>query len=154
MSEVKREVKHSPAGLAPAENVRELWCATAAYGVTREDVENPAYWAHVAARLRPKAKIELHSEDGSFFAEYLVVASDKTWAKVVCLRYIDLKESVKLTKEQTETIYDGYEVKFRGPRKWSVIRKTDNAVLHEGAHSEDDSRKWLSVHLNAQGIAA
>ena len=156
MTDVKqnRDVKLSPNGITPAEGIREIWSSTAAYGVTREDIENPGYWAHVAARLRNKARIEVHAEDGSFYAEYLVINADKTWAKVLCLRFIDLKETAKLTAEQATSIFSGYDVKFRGPRKWSVVRKSDNAVLQEGMHSEEDSRKWLAVHLNAQGIAA
>lgn len=156
MSEVKqiRDVKLSPNGIAPAEGIREIWSSTAAFGVTREDIENPGYWAHVASRLRSKAKIEVHAEDGSFYAEYLVINSDKTWAKVICLRFIDLKEIAKITTEQEASIFSGYDIKFRGPRRWSVVRKSDNAVLQEGMHLEEDARKWLSVHLNAQGIEA
>ncbi len=154
VKEIKRDVTLNPSGLTPAEHVRETWCITAAFGTRREDIENPSYWAHVAQKLRPKSKIEVFTEDGSFYAEYLVLSSDKTWAKVLNLRFVDLKKLATIPEEQAKTITDGYEIKFRGPKKWSVIRKSDRAVLQEGLHSEQDAGKWLEVHLNAQGIAA
>lgn len=149
----KQNVQLDPSGLGQAEHIRTIWAATAAFGVTREQIENPAYWAHVATKLRPKAKIEITAEDDSFYAEYLVTSCDKTWAKVLCLKYIDLTTST-VTKEQVEGITDSYSVEFRGPKKWSVLRKSDRSVLQEGLHSRDDGNKWLSVHLNTQGVAA
>lgn len=149
----KREVVLNPSGLDLAEQKRHVWHVVAAYGTTRADIENPGYWAHVAGRLRPKARIEVHAEDDSFYAEYMVTSCDKTWAKIVNLLFIDLTKT-SITKEQEQGINDAYEVTFRGPKKWSVVRKSDRAVLQEGLHSRDDGEKWLAVHLNAQGIAA
>ena len=149
----KRDVQLSPAGLGQADYVRVVWAATAAFGVTREQIEDPAYWAHVAAKLKPKAKIEVTAEDDSFYAEYLVTSCDKTWAKVVCLKFVDLTATA-VTREQVEGITSNYSVEFRGPKKWSVLRKSDRSVLQEGLHSREDGNKWLAVHLNTQGVAA
>lgn len=154
LKEVKRDVKLAPTGARPAEGVRNVWAATAAYGVTKEDIENPVYWSHVCARFRPKDRIEVHSEDGAFYAEYMVTSCDRTWAKVVCLMFVELNKAAKLTDEQVEGIHANYEVMFRGPKKWSVIRKSDRATLHEGLHTKEDAKKWLDVHLSAQGVAA
>lgn len=149
----KTNVQLSPSGLGQAEYVRVVWAATAAYGVTREQIEDPSYWAHVAAKLKPKARIEVTAEDDSFYAEYLVTSCDKTWAKVACLKFIDLTNT-EVTKEQVEGITANYSVEFRGPKKWSVLRKSDRSVLQEGLHSREDGNKWLSVHLNTQGVPA
>lgn len=154
LKDVKREVKLAPSGARPADGVRNVWAATAAFGVTKEDIENPIYWSHVCARFRPKDRIEVHSEDGSFYAEYMVTSCDRTWAKVVCLMFLELNKAAKLTDAQVQGIHENYEIKFRGPKKWSVIRKSDRATLHEGLHTEDDAKKWLEVHLSAQGVAA
>ena len=148
------EVRLSPSGITPAEGVRVVWAATAAYGVTKADIEDPAYWAHVASKLRPKARIEVYAEDDSFYAEYIVTSCDKTWAKVALLTYVDFTKVANVTEDQAKGIADGYEIAFRGPKKWSVLRKSDRSVLQEGLHSRDDGNKWLAVHLNTQGIAA
>ena len=154
MSEMKRDVKLSPAGLAQAEYGRTTWAITSAFGVSKSDIEDPAYWAHVAAKMRPRDKIEVLAEDGSFYAEYLVTSCDKTWAKVAEIKFMDLTKVAVVTNEQAEIINAGYDVTWGGPKKWRVIRKSDRATLVEGLHSKDDGHKWLTVHLSSQGIAA
>ena len=149
----KREVVLNPSGLDLAEQKRHVWSVVSAFGTTKADIENPSYWAHVAGRLRPKARIEVHAEDDSFYAEYMVTSCDKTWAKLVNLIYIDLTKSV-ITDEQAQGINDAYEIIFRGPKKWSVVRKSDRSVLQEGLHSREDCSKWLAVYLNVQGVPA
>jgi hypothetical protein len=154
MSEVKRAVTLSPAGATQAEQVRNIWAITTEYGTTREDIEKPEYWSHVAARLRPRDRIEVMSGGGDFYAEYMVLSRDRTWAKVVATTYIDLTKAGAVSAEQAISIMDGYEIKHRGPKRWSVLRKDDRAVLQEGMQSEEDCKKWLEVHLKTQGIAA
>lgn len=154
MAEEKRDVQLNPAGAQLADHARNIWAVTATYGMTREDIENPGFWAHHAVRMRTKDKIEVHAEDGSFYAEYIVVNADRTWAKIVNTVYLNLAEAAVISGEQAKGISEGYEIKFRGPRKWSVIRKADHSILQEGMHSDADAKQWLAVHLNAQGIAA
>ena len=154
MSEMKRDVKLNPSGATLAEHTRNVWAVTSEYGVKKSDIEDPAYWSHVASKFRPSDKIEVMAADGSFYAEYLVTSCDKTWAKVAEMKFLDLTKAAVVTNEQAEIINAGYQIKWRGPKKWSVIRKSDLAVLHEGLHSEADGNKWLAVHLNSQGIAA
>ena len=154
MEDKKREVKLSPSGATPAEHVRNVWAVTSEFGVTKADIEAPDYWAHIAGRLRPRDRIEVMAADGSFYAEYLVTSCDRTWAKVAEVKYLDLTKASAVTGEQADLINAGYEIKWRGPKKWSVLRRQDRAVLQEGLHSEADGNKWLAVHLNSQGIAA
>ena len=154
MSEMKRDVKLNPSGATPADGIRNIWAVTSEYGVTKADIENPAYWAHVAAKFRPRDKIEIMAADGSFYAEYFVTSCDKTWAKIAEFKYLDLTKTSVVTGEQAEIINAGYDVTWGGPKKWRVIRKSDRATLVEGLHSKDDGHKWLTVHLSSQGIAA
>ena len=149
------EAKLSPAGVTLAEHKRNIWYATAEHGITKDDILNPSYWGHVANRLRPKDRIEIQNEDDSFFAELLVISSDKTWAKVVLLKYVDLNQSAtEITKDQADQVTSAYAVIWRGPKKYSVVRKSDRAVMQEGMHSKEDAESWLAVHLKTQGIAA
>jgi len=152
--EQKRDVKLSPAGLTPAEHISTVYATTSEYGVTKEDILTPSYWAHVAQKLRARDVIRVLAEDGSFYMELLVTAADKTWAKVVALNYIDFNKSGKLTDEQVATVGNDYDVRFVPTKKWCVIRKSDRAMVVESLHSKDDAKNWLSIHLKAQGIAA
>ena len=142
-----------PNGLRLTESVQVSHTAVVEAKVTRKDLLEPQYWAHVANKLRPKDKIEVFSEDDSFYATYVVVAAEKTWARLHELSYHNLGQS-QLSPEQQAHIRQDYEIKSRGPKKWSVLRKSDRAVLQENMHSEADAEKWLTIHLNSQTTTA
>jgi len=135
-----------------AESEQVVYFATVETNVKREDLKDPSFWAHVAAQLRPKFEIKVYAEDGSFFAHYLVLACEKTWARVHELSFHDLAKS-EITKDQLDVILKDYIVEYKGGNKWCVIRKSDNALMQSKLHSKDDALKWLQVHLN-QAVAA
>jgi hypothetical protein len=121
--------------LKEAEFVRPVYCATIPIGTLPDDLLKPEYWAHVATHLRPWARIEARAEDGTWFADLLVLSVDRTWARVRMLgRYNLTSQDVALTQSEQIT---GFEVKWRGAAKWSVIRKADSAVLKEGMDREE-----------------
>jgi len=134
-----RAVFADPGRMRTAEYERQEWVLTADPGVVIDDLSNPAYWAHVAAQFRPYARIEVRADDGTWIAEFIVLAADRTWAKVQMLR------SYKLTSaEEVYDLVDQFEVKFRGPaHKWSVIRRDDGAVLKSEAQTRDEAQAWL-----------
>jgi hypothetical protein len=133
--------------------VQAIYVATVERGVTRADMLNPSFWAHVANMLRPRYEIRVFCEDDSFYASYLVMSCDKTWAKVHELSYHNLDRSA-MTPDQLAKILEDYDVTFRGPKKWSAIRKLDRVVLQENMHSREDAQQWLLVHLNSQSAVA
>ena len=150
MSEV-RNITLNPAAATLAEHARNTWAVTVDPKTVRAEIESPSFWSHIAHRLKAKDHIEVYSADGSFYAEYMVLSSDRTWAKVVALSWIDL---TTIKSEVSDEVMKSYTVKWRGPKRWSVLRNADNAVLHEGVHSEEDAHKWLEIHLKTLGIAA
>jgi hypothetical protein len=56
------------------------------------------------------------------------------------------KESSLLVK----AFIGDHDVIHRGPRKWSVIRKGDGAVLTEDIQEKDVAYAWLDKHARAQ----
>jgi len=146
----KREVILNPTKMKPAEYHRTTYQAIVPPDVVKDDLMKPEFWSHVAATLKTGDRIDILCQDGSYFAEPLVCNADRTWAKVYMLSYHDL---TKVTLDISEDILNNYEVRFRGPKAWSVIRKDDNSVLQEGLHSEEDGHLWLKLHLK-QRVAA
>ena len=127
-----------------AEFLRHAWLVIIPFGTLPEDLLKPEYWAHVAAQLRPRERIEAHSIDGTWFAEYLVLGVDRTWAKVHMLSKHSLT-TPDIALSQAEAV-SPYEVKWRGPvAKWSIVRKSDNAVQAEGM-DKDQALDWLKGH--------
>ena len=141
--EKKRDVKLNHTRMKEGQFVRNLWVVTVEQGVTREDLTNPGFWAHVAFQLRPYDRLEVRSDDGIFFAEYLVLACERTYAKVKELSWISLTtKDVALSQDEADL--EKFEYKFRGPHaKHSIIRKSDGAVMVEKLETQDQARQWL-----------
>ena len=62
----------TPSKLKEASYVRNIFVATPEAGTTLEDVQDPAFWTHVAKQLRISDRIEVIPEDSAFFAELYV----------------------------------------------------------------------------------
>lgn len=124
-----------------AEYIRRVWCASPEQGVTVEDMLVPSFWAHVAKQLRAGDRIEVVAKDGAWFAELFVRSASDNGAKVAVLR------AVKLTEEVLAVESEDYEIKYRGNAKWSVVRKSDKAVLADGQETKEQAAEWLADHL-------
>lgn len=132
----------APKNFQLSETVRNQWHAIPEYGTPPEALLTPAYWAHVSAKMRRGDIVCALSEDNSFFSELLVLDVGKLFAKVCQLRCVKITQSQMLNIEVPE----GYEIKFRGPRKWSVLRGKD--VLKEDME-KPVAEQWLVDHIKA-----
>ena len=111
--------------------LRVWWVVTAQAGTTKEDIQKPEFWTQVAIKLKPYNRVDVQSDDGAFFAEYLVLSCDKTYANVKLLNWTDLHAVVE------QPLEDFYP-KWRGPHlKWSVIRSSDKEAIKEGFDTKD-----------------
>lgn len=160
MAETKpiREPRLGPTAFEVADYKRTMYRGMVERGIGPEDVINPAYWAYHAAKLKPWDRVELCAEDGTWFGEYLVLGCDRTWARLFPLRVIMLttaevaetqaaKANGEPGKPKDEPM--DHEIRFRGPaKKWSVIRKSDGAILAEGMTQKQDAEGWLNKHLS------
>lgn len=147
MSEKKedkpRDVKLNQSRMKSGEFVRTLYVATVEMGTTREDLMKPEFWSQVSYMFSPYDRIEVRSDDGVFFAEYLVLACERTFAKVKELSFVSLTtKDVAMT--QAEKDLELYEYKYRGPhRKHSILRKSDGAVMVEEKDTKEQAVAWL-----------
>lgn len=137
-----------PANLNNAEYLRVSYVGYVDCGTTVEDILQPQYWAAHAVKLKPWDKIELRWEDGTQYAEAIVLDCSRTWAKVHIMLHETLTTpKTSLQQEEriaaTQAMIALHEVKFRGPRLWSVVRRSDGAVLKEGVQQKDDATAWL-----------
>ncbi len=137
-----------PAALKLAEHAFNQHSVVVERHVGREHLTDPTFWAHVANKLRPGDEIRVVCEDDSYVARYFVIAKDKVWVQVHELYFSQVHRP-----SLGDNVRDAYEVRFRGPKKWSVIRKQDNAVLQDGLHSEKDGNSWLDVYLGKAAAA-
>jgi len=135
------------------EYVRTQYAAKIPDGVTFEDILNPTYWAHHARDIRPTDEIRAVAEDRTWIAYLIVVDCARTWVKVQALSHHSLIQS-QASADDLKAFMDGYDLKFRGPLKWSVIRKADGSVLQEGIENKDTATAWLDKFAREQtGVA-
>ena len=141
-----------------AEHERNIHSITIEEGVTRAQLINPAFLAHVAAKLRPYDQIEVRCDDGTLFAKLLVLQAERTWARVHVLEWHNLttrdvslsqgedKESAAAAQKLSPE--DDYLVQWKGPhKKWCVIRKVDGAYMREQEADKSAATTWLADWL-------
>lgn len=128
---IKRTVQLKDARLKESDFVRIWWVATVEHGVTREDILRPDFWAQTALKLKPYNRIDVQADDGSFFAEYLVLTCDKTYATLKELSWTELNTAKEAPNEE-------FYPKWGGPHlKWRIIRSSDNEAVMEMLDSKD-----------------
>jgi hypothetical protein len=147
----------SPTALHPFEYVSTQHDALIAQGVTPQDLLQPAFWAHHATKLRPYDEIRARAEDGTWIAFYIVLDASRNWARVqqLALHRLTTRDvSLSQTSEdQVKAFIDAHSVTYRGPHKWSIVRKADRNVLTEGIEQKDDAQAWLEKHAREQFAA-
>lgn len=139
-----------------AEAEQERFMATIEPGTTRAEVCNPAFFAHIASKLRPYTEILLRCEDGTLYAKALVLQAERTWATVHILEWHDLTtKDVSLTQTQVKEIEkmvrEGateYSIEYKGPTlKHCVIRNGDQAIVADKIATKAGAHEWLANFL-------
>lgn len=143
----KRDVVLNPARMALAEHWRQDWCVNAESGTTMEDIVSTTYFSHMAELLKPYDHIEVRSEDGAWIANLIVIRSDRNWAHVKMMAFIDIIEGA-----EEKTVSKKNTVEFKGPHhKWSVIRLQDGEKIKTGCGSREEANTWLDEHEKMTG---
>lgn len=145
----KQLIQLPPMALEALEYASQFYDARIAQGVSPEDLLVPGFWAHQAIRLKPFDEIRVHAEDGTWMARYVVLDCSRTWARVHCLSMHKLTSGDVAMSQASETevkaFINQHQVVHRGPRGWSVVRKTDKAILAEDLQ-KDQAALWLETH--------
>lgn len=124
-----------------AEFARTVWVVKPEPGVTLEQLLQPEAWAHVSKTFRPGDHVDVMPPGGDWFAELYVRASGDNEAKLVVLKHYVFDTAKPVDSE--------IEVKHRGEaKKWSVLRKSDKAVLVEGLETRGLAEDWVKANRN------
>ncbi len=125
---------------------RQVHCAVAFDDTTPEDLMRADYWAHVADRVSQYDRIEVLSNDGTWWAELMVVACGRAYVRVNILRTHAL-DALDTDLAQAAGFKE-YHIVHRGPfEKWSVVRRSDQTVVHSGEADLTKCEAWLKDHL-------
>lgn len=125
------------------EQVRNIWNLVMPVDHKMKQLLEPDYWSLVARYLRPMDRIEVYKEDGSEWAELLVLFADRVSAKV------HLISSASMQPYEAAPVDPAYRVHFAGPaHKWRVQRISDKVVIQKGFDTEQAAKIWLQQYVN------
>jgi hypothetical protein len=128
-----------PSRFALAEHKRNVYFVTPPEATTLDDVLQPVFWSHVAARLRPTDRVEVHAEDGSWFAELAVRDAGHLHAKLVPLRVFEF-DAIEPQASSAD-----HEVCWKGPHhRWAVMRLSDRQLVKSECASREEAQMWLA----------
>lgn len=139
----------NPHRLKLAEHVRQVYIVHPEFGTPFEALLDPAYWAHVGAKLRPRDHIEVYAEDDSYYGRLLVLDCGPLYAKVHQLELHQLSNAE--APESFASKLEGHDVKWRGQtHKFCVLRGKD--VLISGKASKAEAQAWLEEYARKVAI--
>lgn len=144
----RKIVPAEPNRFQGAEFKRNQFVLDAPDGARPDDLKDPAFWAHLGERLTPWAEIMVRAADGLWFSRVIVMESGRNYARVYVenTHYLTTAD-VAMSRAEANS---PYEVAYRGPHnQWSVIRKADRQVVHEGSQTERAAYEWLKGRLQA-----
>lgn len=143
-SEIKRAVKITAAALHPAEYARTVYMVRVENHVLVADLLKPAFWTHVAAQLKKLDRVEVVPEDGSWYAEFMVLSVSANTARVVPLRVIQVDGT------PISAIEDYYVKWGNAGTKFRVHRKADKAIMASGFDTSEDAQAHIEKLLENQ----
>lgn len=85
--------------------------------------------------------VEVYPEDGAYFAELLAIKLGSGQVKMKKLRFHELTAEPKAPKDPE------FEVKLRGPKKWSILRKRDKSVIIDGIDTREEAEEKLKDYI-------
>lgn len=161
METEKAKPQLAPNELFQFEHISTRYDVKIALGVSLQDLQDPAFWAHHAVRMRPCDEIRARAEDGSWVAYLLVLDASRTWARVKVLSEhklgtADVALSQAVLEDQEKRVAEikaNFTITFRGPHRHSVIRKQDKTVMSEDHITKADAERWLDTHARDQASA-
>jgi hypothetical protein len=139
----------APNRVQTGDHARTVWVINAESGENPGDFLQPEYWANVAQNMRPMDHVEVRSDDGTYWGEFLVTSADRNWAKLHLLR------EIKLQSVGEQPVDERYKVEWKGAHlRWCVIRSSDKSAVHEGAQERGVALRWLEEYLRTIGRKA
>ena len=134
-----------PHRMPTAETQRVVYQVVVPPEVERKHLKDPKYWKHVATKLQPYTKLEVVTDDGRFYAEYLVLNAGQNWATVQELSYHELSgQDLEVEAQKMSEFF----VKWFGPSvRYAVVRKADNERIKDGFQTQEAAATYLREYV-------
>lgn len=138
-----REHRLGPDRCQQAEFKRHDWVVNAEVGVNLEVLKDESYWANYASKFQTWDRVEVRTDDGLLWAELLVLACGRTWAKMHILRHAKLTSAdVEQTQLSGAATAHTFRYAFRGPNKRHCVVRSDGEPVFEEGPTKADAVEW------------
>lgn len=151
----RRNLTLAPDRIGIADERRNIHYATVEIGTTIADLKDPAYWSLVSAKFRPYDRIEVIADDGTLWAEFLILACERTYARVYLLREhrLDTRD-VSLTRDVpiVPQMRESYDIRYLASTKHTVIRLSDQKAISENHPTRDAAEAWVREYTKTLSL--
>ena len=140
--EVRRIIALNMAHIQPLQSAITPWSVTPMIGISAEDLLEPEYWKHVAdVLLKPDDLIWARSQDGSWWAAYMVLYTGPNFAKLHMLSSGTLEQVMDADTETHEVLWISPSVRY------GVKRKSDKETIKDGFETKAEAADWLNQNI-------
>jgi len=127
-----------------ADYARNIFRVEPDRGTEIEELLDPGYWVHVAAKFGVGDKVEVFPVGGEYYAEFLVVAGSRVHLKLVPLLVKQLAKAQPASAKDGNVPNIPFKIEHKGSvHKWSVIRVSDKEYVKDGFATRDEAAAWL-----------
>lgn len=103
----------------------------------------PTFWVHYAGQIRPRDVLVCMREDGAWECELRVFAVQT--GEVL----VKLKSRADYTGNALLSAAGEFAIKWRGAKKFSVMRKSDGMVIKDGFYPVEKAVAFMSTLVKA-----
>lgn len=153
-TETPQHMRAKPARLAPAESIRRIHHYVCEGGRTTDEIMalvlKPDFWTPVGNQMQSLDRLEVVSDDMTFYTEFVVVRADSV-SGVVLRPLVGIKLDGVGPRDTALRDRTGMVVEYRGPHlKWCVLR--GEQVLRDKFQTEGDAYTWIKAQTKAQQL--
>lgn len=134
-----RKPRLPPHGLSLAESVSVTYAISLPPETPFEAVFDREFWMHVGTKLRPGFFIDVHADDGSYYAKLYVRSAHRTGAQVALLAKYDLVGTVDPSSVGASSL----RIEHRGVNKMFCIMSGNN-IVQAGFQTQEDAMRGMA----------
>ena len=112
----------------------------------KDDLENHELWVNQARLFSMGCEVRALADDMSFVAYCICTYAQGSTAKLKVISFDKLDE---VDADALTDATQDYEVKLRGPKKWSIVQKSTGAIIKEDIPTQLEAMKELSDYQRA-----
>lgn len=115
-------------------------------GNLADNLEDPNLWVNVANKMEMGCEVRCVADDMSFVANGICTFVQGSTVKIKIYEFheLDAVDQVAMADEAAD-----FEIKLRGPRKWSIVKKSDGSIVKEDMATQLIAMKELEDYQTA-----